>query len=203
MSIPNSKRTIQKLQESATVTDSVFGCSAEEWRDVPGYENMYQVSDRGQIRSIRSCWKHGFRVMKLSNDRAGYFSVGLQVGEKKFRYFVHALVALTFIGERPDGMQINHKNGNKKDNNINNLEYLTPSENARHRFRVLGHVPSRYGKARGEKTGSAKFTEQIVIEIRGRHRAGQSMKSLSVEYEVRFNSIWSIVHRKTWKHVGG
>lgn len=104
----------------------------EEWRDISGFEGLYKISSLGQVYSLRSK-----RLLKpclvgpLDRD-ARYYGVMLRKDGKAIQFTIHRLVALAFIGERPDGHYINHKNLNRLDNRVDNLEYVTPQENTRH-----------------------------------------------------------------------
>lgn len=110
------------------------------WKDIPGWEGFYQVSDDGQIRSldrtiIRN--KVGMRIrgklLSTSSDSRGYLSVGLYRSNRCYNYLVHRLVLLTFDPvPNSDNLQCNHKNGDKQDNRLCNLEWATPKQNQQH-----------------------------------------------------------------------
>lgn len=110
----------------------------EEWRDIPGYEGFYQASSEGRVRSVD-------RVLVRSNGRSHtvrgkvlrpgissrYSMVVLRNEDGVNGKTVHSIVAETFIGPRPDGMVIDHKDENTENNRPNNLEYVTQRENVR------------------------------------------------------------------------
>lgn len=98
----------------------------EIWKDIPGYEGLYQVSDYGRVRSL---WYGKIKVLKPGNHR-GYYVVKLCKNGKKKHHSIHRLVVETFIGPIPKRMVVNHKNENKLDNRLDNLEIVTPKENA-------------------------------------------------------------------------
>ena len=101
----------------------------EVWRDIRGYEGLYQVSNLGRVKSIpRERTKGG--ILKPLKDTTGYLSVNLYKNGKIKRYKIHRLVANNFL-------EVNHKDGNKLNNNLSNLEYVTRSQNILHRFRTL------------------------------------------------------------------
>jgi hypothetical protein len=103
---------------------------------------------------------------------------------------VHRLVALAFLGPCPPGYQVNHKNGVKYDNRIENLEYLTPAENSRHAAEVLGRV------------NASRMTAEQVIAIRAKHAGGGwSLRALGREYGIDHTSVLAIVKRRSWQHV--
>lgn len=103
----------------------------EIWRDIPGYNGKYQVSNFGGFSSIKNGQRISRKICKFST---GYSCVSID-GRA---HSLHRLVALTFIPNPNNKPQVNHKNGDKTDNNIHNLEWCTRSENCLHRDRKLG-----------------------------------------------------------------
>ena len=99
----------------------------EKWKDIEGYDGMYQVSDLGRVRSKNSGeWK----VMSTSKNNSGYLMVQLSKDGKKKHFLVHRLVASAFIPNSDESKtQINHKNEIKSDNRVSNLEYCTAQYN--------------------------------------------------------------------------
>lgn len=103
----------------------------EVWKDIPGYNHRYQVSDKGRFASV----KDGKRtIRKICKFSTGYSCVWID-GRVQL---LHRLIAKTFIPNPENKPQVNHRNGNKTDNNVNNLEWCTRSENCLHRDRTLG-----------------------------------------------------------------
>lgn len=120
---------------------------SESWRPVVGYEGIYEVSDHGRVRRVLA--GQGARPgYILSPTQAGrgyaegraYPSVCIYKGRTVARRNVHQLVAEAFIGPRPEGMHINHKDSDKSNNHATNLEYVTPSENYWHAVEA-GAIP--------------------------------------------------------------
>jgi hypothetical protein len=104
----------------------------EEWRDILGMPR-YQVSSLGQVRS---CCSGDWRIMKATgHPKTGYLIVSLRVDGQYLARSVHRLVAASFLGEAL-GRDVNHKNGNKHDNRLDNLEYLSRGDNHRHAYRT-------------------------------------------------------------------
>lgn len=96
------------------------------WRDIPGYEGKYQVSNTGQVRSLNYRGNTGkTKILKQDTDRDGYKRVRLSKNGKVKRYGVHRLVALTFIPNSNNYPMINHKDENKANNAVWNLEWCT------------------------------------------------------------------------------
>lgn len=105
---------------------------------------------------------------------------------------------LAFVGVCPDRMQVNHIDGVKKNNALSNLEYVTPSQNTLHAINVLKTFIVR----KGSQIGTAKLTENDVLEIRKRTKSGERRGSLATEFGVNIKTIDKIVNRKRWKHIG-
>ena len=107
--------------------------TTEEWRDIPGFEGIYQASNLGRIRSVDRIDSGGRslkgKVRKLKTDRRGYQQVHLSKDGEGKRFLVHRLVYTAFNGEIPEGMEVNHINEVKSDNQIENLNLMTHVEN--------------------------------------------------------------------------
>lgn len=183
----------------------------ETWRDVPGYEGHYQVSDLGRVKALSRLvdipnHRSGREVKKLfpervltpkrgAKARGGYYRrVQLYLGGVCWMPGVHVLVALAFIGPVPVGMEVNHKDGDPSNNVLTNIEYLTRSGNLLHARSALGH-------GRGADTRMAKLTEDDVRAIRAAY-PGETFATLARRYGLKSRStIAFIVQRKTWTHI--
>ena len=107
----------------------------EEWRAIPGYEGLYEVSDRGRVRSLDRMrpFRGGWRPVRgrvLSPWMSRYWNVRLSREGVVTAHSVHSLVAAAFIGPRPDGMHVCHNDGDRNNNSVGNLRYDTPSANS-------------------------------------------------------------------------
>lgn len=103
----------------------------EIWKDIKGYEGIYQVSNLGKVKSLNyKRGKHEKEIKQVLNSR-GYLEVGLFNGKVK-THRVHRLVAQTFIPNPENKDEVNHIDGNKKNNTVNNLEWNTSKENIHH-----------------------------------------------------------------------
>lgn len=108
-----------------------------EWRAIPGYEHLYEVSSDGRVRSVpRTVTRLDGSVVHLrgvmlssAQPRGRYEAVNLYRDRIRRHMRIHKIVALAFIGPRPNGQQVRHLNGNSRDNRLSNLEYGTPSDN--------------------------------------------------------------------------
>lgn len=127
----------------------------EIWKPIKGYEGLYEVSNTGKVKSLekRARFGRGYRTfpereLKLSEDKDGYYKVNLSKQGKKKRFFVHRLVATAFIGNPEELPVVNHKDGNKKNNFVSNLEWTTRSENDLHAFRTGLRKPTDGGTSK-------------------------------------------------------
>ncbi len=161
-----------------------------KYRDVIGYEKYYRIYDNGDIFSYRK----GFLEPQLNND--GYYSITLCVDYKIKRFLVHRLLFLNFVGDIPDGLQINHIDGVKTNNNLSNLELCTPLENTRHAW-SLGLVKKKLG----EQTSLAKITETKVREIRKLFKLGLTQVEIAKKFNIHQTNVHYIISNKTWSHV--
>lgn len=173
----------------------------EIWRDIIGYEGLYQVSSDGRIKRLefkkRNLLTGGFstireRILKPVKHYNGYLFVSLCNGEQK-EFSIHTLVARAFIPNPENKPEVNHKNGVKSDNHISNLEWCTTSENILHAYEN-GLRPS------GEKHHKSKLTLSQVNEIRELRKSGMTYKQLSKIYKIRDCSVRDIIIGKTWKY---
>lgn len=129
----------------------------EIWKDIEGYDGLYQVSNFGRVKSF---WRGG-RIIKPSFSNCGYLCTCLCRDGKPKTCTIHRLVAAAFI-PNPDGKpQVNHINGIKSDNRVENLEWATASENQRHAYAIgLKSTPQ------GEEHPEAKLTNEQAVYIR-------------------------------------
>jgi hypothetical protein len=158
----------------------------------PNARGMYEVSDTGEVRNIKTG-----RVMKQSTDTKGYPQLELHAGGIGRTTKVHKLVAWAFLGEPPfDKAQVNHIDGNKKNNSVGNLEWVTCRQNIRHSW--INRKPLR-----GEAHGNAKLTEDKVLEMRRLRHEGVSQKEIAATFGVELATITDVVSGRSWVHVGG
>lgn len=159
-----------------------------EWKEI---NPDYIVSSDGRVGSRK---RGGLSILKPRPVGEGYFGVSISTGGVKRNRYIHRLVAEAFLGPRPTPKhEVNHKNGVRSDNRDNNLEWVTRSENQRHRFDVLKH-----GQTRGENHCLAKLTEANVREIRTLVASGDSQKTIAAAYGVSTASVWQIKRGKSW-----
>ena len=143
------------------------------WKEVNGYEGLYEVSDDGQVRRLLSNGK----TKPVKNRENLYPTVSLSKNSIRRSYNVHRLVAEAFL-EKPEGAtEVNHKDGNKWNNNVSNLEWVTQRENYLHAVKELNHFP--WGKApRGVKCIDPD-TDEVIAEFYSIADAARSLGKAS------------------------
>lgn len=134
----------------------------EQWKPIPGYDGRYEVSTMGRVRSFANGrWgnRENPHILKPKKNGAGYHSVCLhkQEGKREYR-MIHRLVALAFIPNENAKPEVNHKDGDKANNKVSNLEWATGSENVEHSFSTGLHIPSEH-----QKQVASKICAQPVI----------------------------------------
>lgn len=165
----------------------------EHWKSILGYEGIYEVSDQGRVRSARKKQRTFVgKIMKLRLDSDGYSILMLnKIGSPKSLKKVHRLVAEGFI-PNPDNLpEVNHKNGIKIYNVVENLEWSTHADNQK-------HAGQTNLMAKGSRNGIAKLTKEAVVSIR---KSVLSGIALANEYKVSTTTISLIKNRKIWKHL--
>lgn len=168
----------------------------EQWKDLPGYEDYYQVSDQGNVRSVtRLANRSGNhqriapgRVLRLQVNHRGYTYVTLYKQGNRSVKEVHPLVASVFLGPRPEGYHTHHINKNSTDNRIENLTYV-PADR---------HVSRHH---RGEKCHKAILDESQILEVRQLLNAGVIQKDIAQQFGVSRSTIGEIKRGATWKHI--
>lgn len=167
---------------------------AERWLPVVGYEDLYEVSDQGRIRRTAGSphCPHG-RTLRPLSMKIGYLQVGLCKDGKRSLRYIHRLVADAFLGACPSGHEVNHKDGNKRNSLLTNLEYVTSSEN-RHHAVLNGMLPE------GEHCSWAKLTSADVRFIRANFQQGvDSPAKWAARYACAPSNIDAIVKGRSWK----
>lgn len=139
----------------------------EVWKDVLGYEGLYQISDQGRVFSVRRG-----KLRKLNDTGRGYKQVALLKQGSREHTLVHRLVAEAFIPNPENKPQINHINGDKSDNRVENLEWCTMSENLYHRHRVLNQPGCRSRPVVCTNTGEVYPSVKAAARALGVSRTG-------------------------------
>lgn len=171
----------------------------EEWRPVVGWESLYSVSSIGRVRRSTDgrCRKKG-ALLSNGYHPDGYPLVSLYRNGQGRTKLVHGLVAEAFLGKRPKNHQVNHKDGNKANNRVANLEWVTPKQNSRHAIEQLG---VQLGVL-GERNPSAKLNEKKVCSMRAIYARGNiTQAALAKIFRVSYVTAHEVVRGKNWKSV--
>lgn len=161
----------------------------EEWRPIPTL-NGYEASSLGRIRKIQ------ILTPSTLKRPADYPRVHLSKGGTNRKYMVHRLVAAAFLGPIPHGLQVNHKDGNKRNAAPENLEYVTISENHKHAYRVLGKRPNK-----GSRHGMARIDETKAASIHAMRQSGQPLETIAQRFDVSIATVSMICRGRTWRHM--
>lgn len=172
----------------------------EIWAYIKGYEGLYQISNYGRIKSfaIRK-YSTGAMILKPKLAKNGYLMVSLNKNRKGRYFLIHRIVAQTFIPNPENKSTVNHKDGNKFNNCVENLEWQTQSENNHHA------VNTGLSKS-GEDCTFAKLTKEDVKFIREHYMPRDleySGAALAKKFNVSTSCINLILHGKTYKNAGG
>jgi hypothetical protein len=154
----------------------------EIWLDVVGFEGFYKVSNFGNIFSVRNNIKIRHKI-----EKNGYARVGFNVNGKSTTALVHRIVCEAFIGKCPLKYDVNHKNSNRCDNRIENLEYLPRSENVRITF---------IGKKRGAYRDKVGYRARIYYN--GKHHHIKTTKTKEEAHEAFYQEYIRIYGEKPW-----
>ena len=157
---------------------------------------QYFVTEHGDVFSNKS---GGIKKMKPQNHKDGYLMIGVWNNNQRKGIYVHRLVAQIFIPNPDSKPEVNHKNGIKNDNRVENLEWVTNKENVDHA------ILNGLNNCIGEKHGMAKLTEEKVLQIRQLYSQRKYNKTnqtkLAEMYGMTQTQISYIINKKTWKHI--
>lgn len=165
-----------------------MGLSEEVWKDIVGYEGLYQVSTHGRIKVCRGRFKN--RLRKIKVDRHGYECIALFKHGIRKDYLVHRLVAEVFIPNPDNNPQVNHIDENPLNNCVYNLEWVTARENAKH-------------GTRGYRIGLKQSRAVKVVDIAtGEYNKYNSMKEASDKLGLNMGSMYKVLSNKM-RQTGG
>lgn len=178
--------------------------TTEEWKEVSGFEGKYQISTTGLVKSMDRFVPSGFGserpikgcLIKQGEHPQGYRYVLFSDCGKSKKFLVHRLVAMTFIDNLNYYPQVNHLDGNKSNNDICNLEWVTAQQNCHHAI-----ANKLYVNAKGINCSNAKLNDDIVRDIRKQAASGIWHKILAAQYGIGRKAVTKIVNLQRWKHV--
>ena len=181
----------------------------ERWKPIKGFEERYEVSDHGRVRSKDITFKQHRgqqtrkgRVLKEQTVKGGYQTVELSDGTRRHEggrrhnKLVHVLVAEAFVDGHFEGAEVDHKDFDPANNHASNLQYLTPKQNS-DRITAAG----RRNPVKGSRQHDAKLTESDIPVIRQMRKDGMVLREIAEKYSISNAKISEIINYKAWKHV--
>ena len=174
----------------------------EKWVNINGFIGLYQVSNFGRVKSLAIKYtkrpqgrqKDFDRILMPMDSGKGYKYVSLHCDGRRKNKHIHRLVAEHFLVNTFSKDQVNHKDGNKANNHVDNLEWVTLKEN-------MIHASENGLLKMGESSHMAKIKEKDIIEIRELNKSGVCRNSLSDTYSLSKATIHRIIHKQSWKHI--
>lgn len=161
-------------------------------KDFPLNTN-YQVTECGEVYS-----KHSGKILKKELMNKGYYRVNINIDGETKKLYVHRMVALTYLPNPENKPQVNHKDSDRLNNHVDNLEWCTSSENNKHAYAEGNNEPLRGSKANG-----AVLKEEQVLEIYHKMLKGVSLKQIHEETGIDKSTLGHIKRRSTWEHLTG
>jgi len=165
------------------------------WKEIDLFDKLYSVSDTGLLRNNKTN-----KILKQTIHKTGYYCVtvkpyGRNGKQKCFR--VHREVALAFLPKSEEHTQVNHKDGNKTNNHVSNLEWCTGSENILHAIKT-GLMKVR----RGSDVRCSKLNVELIKKIRQEYKETKiTLRELGKKYGVAHNTLCNAINKVNWKNV--
>ena len=157
----------------------------EQWKDIQGYEGLYQISNLGSVRSIRN------DIILKPHVKNGYLAVNLVVNGKTVHKYIHRLVAEHYIDNPNNLKEVNHLDCDKWHNEDTNLEWCSRKRNLEHSY--------ENGRKRcGEKHGGHKLSECNVVGVRHLLEYGLSQRKIAEMFGVSQSTISAIKTKRVW-----
>jgi len=161
-----------------------------EWKDIDGYGGKYQISSEGFVRNTKSG-----RTLKPSSDTKGYTRVNLHKEGKLKTNKLHRLVAIYFLQNKEDLSQVNHINGIKDDNRVENLEWCDQNHNMRHAYSL------ELKDTKGVKNGRSSISEEDVYRIRTLLNTDLTQIEIAEIIGTSKHIVSNIKNKRTWNHL--
>jgi hypothetical protein len=185
------------IEWEANINQQLRGAKdAETWKPIAGYEEIYEISDKGSVKRIKPEYNtYVGKILAGGYDTDGYHVVLLYKSGKRRMFKVHRLVAEAFLPNPDSKPQVHHKNSVKFDNRAENLEWVTWPEHVEHTV-----ADNAYNPAKGSDHHNAKLKESQIPEIRKLLAEGKSCTDIALLFAVNSATIGDIKDGKTWKH---
>jgi len=170
----------------------------EIWKDIKGYEGLYQVSNLGRVNGVRRQGSCGGILKPDKKKISGYLRVTLCKNNKTKRFQIHRLVLEAFIGPRPSDNHFGmHKDNNPENNIYTNLKWGTPQENSDHRTASGNNI----GAHLGNKHHYAKAKEEDIPKIRKLIKENVPIRIIAQKFNLSTGIIYHIKDGSCWGHI--
>lgn len=166
----------------------------EIWKPLLGYEGIYSTSNLGRLRIETGSNSTPAGTITIGSKSTRYRKVSLRKNGIRISKDIHVLIAETFISPRPTGMYVNHIDGNKQNNCVSNLEWVTPKQNSRQSV-----LAGRHHK--GSQIFGARLKEQDIQLILSLLSNGISCAEIGRRYHVSRQVISHVKNNRSWKHI--
>lgn len=166
----------------------------ERWKDVVGYEGLYQISDMGSVKSLIQRYGDKNIILKPIVGGSGYPLVTLCKNKQRTNWSIHTLVLTAFVGQNPKNMECRHLDGNRKNPILTNLKWGTRCEN---QLDAKKHGTYTHGSIHG----CSKLTERDVLRIRVLLKRKIKPQKIAEEFGVHQSTVSAIKTKRLWRHV--
>lgn len=164
-------------------------------KSIKNFEGKYDVTSDGKVISLNYNNTGKEKELKGRTNPKGYLNLILFKENKPYYHQIHRLVAIAFVPNPQNKPCVNHINGIKTDNRIENLEWTTHSENHKHAYRI------GLKSNQGEKNNSSKLKEEQIPIIRNLRKTGLTYKEIANIIGVSIHAVADVVNRRNWKHI--
>jgi len=177
-----------------------------EWKDSPIFPERYEISSTGLVRSkiyVKTINRNGKIVQWLTKpkilspavNKDGYKHVSLRFNNVAKSKLVHRLVAEAFLGNHSESLEINHKDSNRLNNDVSNLEWIT------HRQNVLHSYEKGFNSNAMDKHPRAVLSVELVSNMKKDFKAGLSYRAIATKYDRLYTTVWAAINGRNWKDV--
>jgi hypothetical protein len=165
----------------------------EVWKSIKDYPN-YQISNLGNVKSLNNYKRNYYKILSPSLSKSGYYQIGIRLDKKRIYHTIHRLIAIHFIDNNENYKCVNHKDGNKLNNSIENLEWCSYSINNKHAYdNGLNKNNENHGRSKLSNSDVLLIKESLINNI--------SQRKLAIQFNVSQACINYINVNKTWANL--